>query len=377
MAIEAGRGPARQHRLDVRAVDRRERDHLAGRADQAEAVEPSPAIDRKPTLYLGRRGGDETAGRQVEVDDRKDAGLIGGHGAHGTAFQITVEYPRDRSDTPRRDKSMVMATVLDAREVPLSLLSRRQFELVRLSAVRQLKSRYRGTSLGILWSFANPLLTTALYTAIFGTAFKAYYGGSTSRYVFSAFVGVTVIAFFLQATTEALGSVVANGGLLNKIALDAETFPYAAIAANAFQQSVTSFPVLLILAAVLTHDPIRVALVPVVLAGIVALSAGFALALAALFVFFRDLAYLWSIFGFVFWITSPVFYPAALVPVAVRPYLAVNPVALGIGSLRDVTLGRGPIDFGLIVSFLLVAAGCAAVGHALFRALRRDFMDLL
>jgi ABC-type polysaccharide/polyol phosphate export permease len=270
-----------------------------------------------------------------------------------------------------------MATVLDASDRPWPLRSRREIDLVRMSAVRLLKSRYRGTSLGVLWSFANPLLMTALYTVIFGTAFKAYYGGSTSRYVFSAFVAVTVMGFFLQATGEALGTVVANGGLLNKIALDAEMFPYAAIAANVFQQSVTSFPVVLVLAALITHDPVRVALVPVVLIGIVALAAGFGLALAALYVFFRDLAYLWGIFGFVFWITSPVFYPAALVPIAVRPYLAVNPVAMGIGALREVALGQGRIEYGLIGEFMLVSIVVGVVGHALFRALRRDFMDLL
>jgi lipopolysaccharide transport system permease protein len=254
---------------------------------------------------------------------------------------------------------------------------RRQFELVRMSAVRQLKSRYRGTSLGVLWSFANPLLMTALYTVIFGTAFASYYGGSISRYVFSAFVGVVVVTFFSQATTEALGTVVANGGLLNKIALDSETFPVAAIAANAFQHLVTTFPIILVLSAVLTHDPIRVLLVPVVLVGVVALCAGVGLVLAALYVFFRDLAYLWGVFAFVIWMTCPVFYPAALVPVTVRPLLSVNPVGMGIGALREVALGRGPLDYNLIAAFIVVAAASALIGHAIFRSLRHEFMDLL
>ena len=47
-------------------------------------------------------------------------------------------------------------------------------ELVRITAFRALKIRYRGTALGILWSFANPLLLTTVYTLIFGTAFSRY-----------------------------------------------------------------------------------------------------------------------------------------------------------------------------------------------------------
>jgi lipopolysaccharide transport system permease protein len=269
-----------------------------------------------------------------------------------------------------------MSAVLDARALQSGSRPRRHLELIRISALRQLKARYRGTALGVMWSFANPLLMTALYTTIFGTAFASYYGSKTT-YIFSAFVGVVVVTFFLQATGEALTAVVGNGGLLNKIAIDPEVFPIAAIAANVFQQSITAFPVILVLSAFLTHDPARVLLVPVVIAGIVALVAGFGLVLATLYVFFRDLSYLWGIVGFVLWMTSPVFYPVELVPVFVRHWVALNPVAMGISALREVTLARGPLHAGTIVVFLVTAAAAAAIGHLLFRALRRDFMDLL
>jgi ABC-type polysaccharide/polyol phosphate export permease len=258
-----------------------------------------------------------------------------------------------------------------------SVRSRQHVEVVRMSAIRLLKTRYRGTALGVLWSFANPLLLTGLYTAIFGTAFASYYGGSITRYVFSAFVGVAVVTFFSQATTEALTTVVGNGGLLNKIALDPETFPIAAIAANAFQQITTTFPVVMLLSAFLTHDPIRVLLVPVVFAGVLLLCTGFGLTLATLYVFFRDLLYLWGVIAFIIWMTCPVFYPAALVPAGVRPWLTMNPVGMGIGALREVALGRGPIEYGLVGQFLVVAAACALIGHTIFRTLQRDFMDLL
>lgn len=221
------------------------------------------------------------------------------------------------------------------------------------------------------------MLMTALYTMLFGTAFSAYYGGSIVRYVFSAFVAILVVTFFSQSTAEALVSVVSNGGLLNKIAVDPETFPIAAIAANVFQQAITTLPILMILAAVLTHDPLRVLLVPVVLLALVALAAGFGLALSALFVFFRDLSHLWAVISFIFWMTSPVFYPAALVPERVRPWFEINPVGLAIAALRDVVLGRGTVDLLLIAKFILVSALVALAGHWVFRSKRRHFMDLL
>jgi lipopolysaccharide transport system permease protein len=269
------------------------------------------------------------------------------------------------------------SAVVETQDILPKAWRRRQFDIVRMSAIRQLKTRYRGTFLGVLWSFGNPLLMTGLYTMLFGTAFASYYGGSVIRYVFSAFVAILVVTFFSQGTSEALVSVVTNGGLLNKIAVDPETFPIAAIAANVFQQSITTFPIIIILTAVITHDPIRVVLVPVILAALVALVAGFGLALAALYVFFRDLSHLWAVISFIFWMTSPVFYPAELVPANVRPWFQINPVGLAIAALRDVVLGRAPVDLLLVGKFIAVAVIVAIAGHAIFRAKRRQFMDLL
>jgi homopolymeric O-antigen transport system permease protein len=254
---------------------------------------------------------------------------------------------------------------------------RRQIELIRISAIRQLKVRYRGSALGVLWSFANPIMMTAIYATIFGTAFAHYYDGSVVRYVLSAFVGVVVVTFFQQATAEALASVVANGGLLNKIELAPETFPLASVAANVFQQAVTTFPLLLVVSIVVTHDVVRVLLVPVALFGLVLLVAAFGLGLAALFVFYRDTGNLWGIAGFVMWLTSPVFYPAALVSPAVRPWLGWNPVAQAISALREVTLATGPVRFGEVAGFLGVVVLLMGGAALLFSSLRRDFIDLV
>jgi ABC-type polysaccharide/polyol phosphate export permease len=252
-------------------------------------------------------------------------------------------------------------------------------QLIRISALRNLKVRYRGSALGVLWSFANPLLMTAVYTMVFGMSpvFGRYYGGSVANYVLSAFVGLVVVTFFLAGTTEALTSIVASGGLLNKIAIPPAVFPLSAVSANVFQQAVTTFPIVLIVAVLVTHDPVRAALVPVMLLTLVALTTGFGLALATLFVFFRDLPHFWAIAGFILWLTSPLFYPTEMAPATVRPWLSVNPVGIQMSALREVAIHTGPLNGGLIVAAVLSSAAALAIGALLFVTLRRDFMDLL
>jgi ABC-type polysaccharide/polyol phosphate export permease len=260
---------------------------------------------------------------------------------------------------------------------PRRIELRRITGLIRMTALRSLRVRYRGTVLGVLWSFANPVMMTIVYTAIFGTAYSSYYDGSIARYVLSAFTGLVVVTFFLGATTEAMASVVGNGSLLNKIAVPPAVFPLAAIAANVFQQAVTTFPIIIVLAAVITHDPLRVALVPFVLLTLIVLSAGIGLLLASLYVFFRDLPHLWGIAGFILWITSPLFYPAAIASPQIRVWFAINPVANEMAALREVVNATGPLHVQPLLAAAAGALVAAALGAAVFSALRRDFMDLL
>jgi len=262
-------------------------------------------------------------------------------------------------------------------EAPLVEEPRRLLELIRITALRSLKVRYRGTVLGVIWSFMNPVLMTLVYTAIFGTAFSKYYDGSVVRYLLSAFVGLVIVTFFLNATGEALTTIVANGFLLNKIALPPVMFPAAAVASNLFQHAVTTFPIVFAISIVVTRDPLRVALVPVVLFAAVLLTAGFSLALSALYVFFRDLPHLWAIVGFILWLTSPLFYPIEFVPASVRPYYDLNPIGVAITALREVTIQRGPLHLSSIVIALAAGVVTLVLGAAFFRVTRREFMDLL
>jgi lipopolysaccharide transport system permease protein len=254
---------------------------------------------------------------------------------------------------------------------------RRLTGLVRIAAIRSLKVRYRGSALGVLWSFANPILMTGMYTTIFGAAFARNFGGSLVEYLLYVFVGLVAVTFFLNATSEALLSVVTNGATLNKIPLQPAVFPLASVGANLFQQLVTTFPVVLLISAFTTHDPLRVVLVPVVLASLSLLVTGVSLALAAFYVFFRDLAYLWGIGGFMLWMTSPLFYPEALAPARVRVWFHINPVSQQLEALREVALGHGHVHLTLVAVALVTGTVACAVGAGIFRVTRRAFMDLL
>jgi ABC-type polysaccharide/polyol phosphate export permease len=254
---------------------------------------------------------------------------------------------------------------------------KRWWDLLRVLTERMLKARYRGSILGIYWSLLNPVLMTSVYTAVFGYAYRSYYGGSVVRYALTVFVGLAIIQFFAGSTTQALPSVVVNTGLLNKIRLPMEIFPTSTVAAHAVQLTVGVLPLLIIMSLIETHDLLRVLLLPFPLIGLVLLSAGVAYCISTIYVYFRDIPHIYELITFLAWVTLPVFYPIQIVPERVRHILYFNPLFPTVESLNDLSLGKGTPDLLLIAASLATGFVALALGLLIFQWRRREFMDLI
>jgi len=262
-------------------------------------------------------------------------------------------------------------------EGPAEAGIRRYVDLLRIIAARTLQTRYRGSVLGVFWSLSNPLLMTAVYTLIFGAAFASYYDGSILRYVFATFVGLGVLQVFSGTTSQALTSIVANGALLNKVRLPYSIFPLSTVAANFFQFSVGTFPLLAIVTLIESRNPINLLALLIPVLGLVMVVTGFSLLTSSLYVYFRDAPFLYEMAVFVIWMTSPIFYPSALVPARVHPYLALNPIVSIVSSIRQIVLSRDWPDLHLMGASLLSGCACLLVGSLAFVFMKRDFMDML
>ena len=250
-------------------------------------------------------------------------------------------------------------------------------ELLQVLVGRNLKVRYRGSFLGIYWSLLNPLIMTGLYTAIFGTTFAKYYDDSIVNYVLAALTGLIVINFFSASTSQALSSVVGNGALLNKIRLPVSVFPVSMITANVFQFLMGAYPLLAIVALIKSHNLLNVFAILLPFVALVLFCVGVGFFVSALYVFFRDLPYFYELITFMLWISSPVFYPAAIVPIPVKPFLSINPLSPIIESLRQITLSGNLPDVMMVATALLSGTIFAVLGWAYFHHSRSQFMDLL
>ncbi len=253
----------------------------------------------------------------------------------------------------------------------------RYWELLQVLVERNIGSRYRGSLLGVYWSLLNPLIMTGLYTVIFGATFKSYFNNSILEYLLAAFTGLVVINFYNSSTMQALASIVVNGALLNKVKLPLSVFPLSMISANIVQLVMGPFPLLIIVTFLRTKSLLNIIALPFPLIALIMVSTGVGFVVAALYVFFRDLAYFYELFTFVVWVASPVFFPAAIIPEKARAVLVLNPLVPIIESLRQISLNPERPDLGLIAQSLLSGLIILGLGWTCFRMWKAKFMDLL
>jgi lipopolysaccharide transport system permease protein len=244
---------------------------------------------------------------------------------------------------------------------------------------REVAGRYRGSVLGLLWSFFNPVLMLAVYTFVFSIIFQAKWGGQTgSRAEFAVilFAGLIVFNLFAEVVSRAPGLILGNVNLVKKVVFPLEILPVVAIG-SAFFHAVVSLIVLLAFKLLIGSIPWTVALLPVVLAPLLLLVVGIAWFLAALGVYLRDVSQTVGIAVTALLFLSPIFFPAAAFPEVIRPYMFLNPLTLIIEECRAVLIwGRSP-QWPMLGLYTLIALAVALAGLAFFQKSRRGFADVL
>ncbi|HEY4439455.1 MAG TPA: ABC transporter permease [Candidatus Elarobacter sp.] len=258
-----------------------------------------------------------------------------------------------------------------------ALVDDRLVDVVGVLFSQNIKIRYRGSVLGIVWSALNPLVMATVYSAVFGRTFAPYYGGSVVLYGCTVFIGLSLVGFFVASTSECSTILVQNGGLINKVRVPLEAFPLATIAAHAFQLIAGALPIVVVISLVVNHDPLRVLLLVIPLAALLMLTAGVGILVSAAGVFFRDVPHLYELATFLLWVTSPVFYPVAIVPHPLVHVLIFNPLFVILRSALDIVIA--PVLPAPWLPMLGFAEGALAlaVGIAAFAAMRPRFMDHL
>ena len=242
--------------------------------------------------------------------------------------------------------------------------------LVQSLVSRELKARYRGSVLGFLWSFVNPLLLLLTYTLVF-TVIVPNRQPDIQPFFLFLFCGILPWTWFQASLAESSGVIITSGNLIKKVLFPAEVLPTVAVLAN-LAHFLLGLPILLAFLAVKGRLAWTALLLPLPILVQLVLSLGLALLLSALTVHFRDIQSILTHVLHLWFFATPVIYSYAAMPEGslLRRALRLNPMTHVIVTYQQM-LFHGNVDHwrGLFLA-LLVGVVAFAAGAFLFDRLR-------
>lgn len=245
-------------------------------------------------------------------------------------------------------------------------------ELVYTFVARDLKVRYRGSVLGLLWSFLDPLLNMAILWLVFGVIFAR---GGRDFPIF-LLIGILPWSFFASSVNQGSRVICDSSGLIKKIHLPREVFPLSVVLAN-----LTHFLLaLVVFGGVLLFFPVNPSLIgllffPVILFLSIVFNYGAALFSSAISVYFRDFPFILDSLLRIWYFATPIFYSVTMIPEKLRGVYLLNPLASAVTAYRQILLEGKLPDEGLLISLFLVSLTAVVVGWFVFERLQRGFAE--
>lgn len=247
-------------------------------------------------------------------------------------------------------------------------------EMIASLVRKDLRGRYKGSVLGFLWTFINPLLQLAVYTIVFSIILPT----NIDKYYLHLFVALIPWIFFSSCLSVGSGIILAEKNLVTKIYFPREVLPVSYVT-SCFVNMLYCF--IVVLAVVLISGvPFNLAAwlcLPVIMAVEYILALGITLITSSITVYFRDLQHILGIGAMAWQFMTPVMYPIDIVPDRFMPIFMLNPMTPVIIAYRDIMyFGRIP-SFSTLMHALIFGMVTFVAGVVIFSFLKRHFAEEL
>lgn len=247
-------------------------------------------------------------------------------------------------------------------------------ELIYAFVARDLKVRYRGSVLGFLWSFLDPLINAAVLWVVFTFLFAR----GIDHFALFLLVGILPWNFFASSVSQGSRVFTDNAGLVKKIKLPREVFPISTVIANLIH-FFFAFVVLVLFLLVfkVPFNPLAWLFFPLTLVLLFIVNVGGTLLTSSISIYFRDFPFIVESGLRVLFFATPIFYSPSFVPEQFRHIYLLNPLASGITALREVFMEGKVPDPSLLVLLFISALFAVFLGWFIFSRLEKGFAEEL
>ncbi len=259
--------------------------------------------------------------------------------------------------------------------------SRNQLYLTWQVTKREILGRYRGSMMGLVWTFMTPLIMLVVYTFVFSYVFKAKWGGQqpASHVLFSIylFAGMLVYNFFSEVMNRAPMIILAQVNYVKKVVFPLQIFPVSILLSAVFHLAISLVVFLVFLLVTMHSIPVTALLFPLITLPLLLITLGLAWFLAALGVYLRDMGYVINLFMTVCMFFSPLFYPIDTLPEKFRLLIYLNPISLVIEQSRQVLIEGIAPQWGWWAINCLISLVVVTVGYVFFQKTKKGFSDVI
>ena len=253
--------------------------------------------------------------------------------------------------------------------------------LIVQMAKREVLGRYRGSIIGLGWSFFNPLLMLGVYTFFFSFVFKSRWGNAQDAghadFAIVLFVGLIVHGLFAESINRAPTLINSNVSYVKKVVFPLEVFPWIAMGSALFHAGISVVVLLALQLAIVGSLHWTIIFLPLVVLPLILITLGFAWFLAATGVYVRDISQTTGLITSVMLFVSPVFYPISTLPHKMQLIVMLNPLTLIIEESRKVLLFGEMPNWSALGVYSIVSVVVLWIGFWWFQKTRKGFADVL
>ncbi len=246
-------------------------------------------------------------------------------------------------------------------------------ELLKTNIKKEIRGKYKGSWLGVLWTFLNPLLMLAVYAFVFPYILRV----NVDNYTIFMIVALIPWNFFTTAIQSGTGSVVANGNILKKVYFPREIIPISITTSQLVNFLITCIIMAVFIIFSGVGFSVHVLLFPLLVLIQYILILGLTFILSALTVFVRDIDHFVSVILMLGFYATPIVYQGEMLPKKFQIFLKLNPMAVLVEAYRSILYYHRLPDMTMLVVWGLGSVALLVVGYLIFKKLEKSFVEEL
>lgn len=244
-------------------------------------------------------------------------------------------------------------------------------EFLKTNVKKDIRGKYKGSFLGVLWSFINPLLMALVYAIVFPFILKS----NQDNYVTFIVIAILPWNYFTTAISQGTFCVLANSDVIKKVYFPREILPISTATSGLINFFISVPIILIFLLCSGIGFNINILWLPVIAIIQYVLTLGIILITSAIDVYVRDAEYIINFFVTMLFYATPVLYSTTLFPEKYRWLLYLNPMTSIINAYRDIFYYKQMPNFKLLIPIFIFSFILLLIGFVIFRKLKRGFAE--